>query len=206
MARLQMRRISSCDCEASTTMLDRSIKASTRLAARMAKRASPAPSSSSSSRISGSMRGGDGKTEPHQHAGRVGPRRQREVIAQFAEGFDLRHLSFDLVAAHAEQQAAGHDIFVTGVVGVEPRRGAEQRRHPAFDGDRALAWLIDAGENAQHRRLAGAVMPDDAELIAVMHGQRNVLQRAHDHALAGALCRRSTPPTTRPNSALRKLG
>ena len=82
--------------------------------------------------------GRDGEAKPHQHASGIGPRRQREVIAQLAERFDLRHFSFDLVAAHAEQQPAGHDIFVAGIVEIEPGRGAEQRRDAPVDADRSL--------------------------------------------------------------------
>ena len=168
-------------------MLERSIKASTRFAARAAKRASPAPEFLIEQQDFRIDCRSDRKSQSHQHAGRIGPHRKRQIVAEFTERLDLRHFSFNLVTAHAEQKPAGHDIFVASIVEIEPGRRVEQWRYVSVDADRRPARLINAGKDAQHRRFAGAVVANDAELIAVIDRERHVIKRAHDNALASTV-------------------
>ena len=151
-------------------------------------------------------RGGDGETEPHQHARGIGAYRQRQVIAELGERLDLRQFALDLVARHPEQQPACHDVFVTGIVSDEPGRGAEQRRNAAVNADRPLAWLVDSGKYAQHGRFAGAVMAENAQLVAVIDRKRHIVERPHDNAFRRAVAAAPQTPPTRPSSAERRLG
>ena len=56
--------------------------------------------------------------------------------------------------------------------------------------------LVDAGQQAQQRRLARAVVPDEPDAVAVLQRQVDVAQRLDDrHLLAALICRRARPRT-----------
>ena len=78
-------------------------------------------------------RRGDGEAQPRHHAGGVGADRQVEVLAKLAELGDLRQLAVELVGRHAQEHAAGLDVLVAVVLGIEAGRRIEQRRDLAVD-------------------------------------------------------------------------
>src|SRR5665811_2384725 len=115
------------------------------------------------------MRGGrDGEGQPREHAGRIGAHRQRQEIAELGEFGDIVELGRDLAPAHAHHVAAQINILEAGRFRVHPGMGVEQRTDSPLDGDGAAARLVDAGEHAQQRRLARAVMADKADAIAIV--------------------------------------
>ena len=63
--------------------------------------------------------------------------------------------------------------------------GIEQRADLSLDGDRAAARLVDAGEHAQQRRLARAVMADQADAVAVVDLEVEAVDGAHGDDIAG---------------------
>src|SRR5450631_2587630 len=133
------------------------------------------------------MRGGrDGEGQPREHAGRIGAHRQRQEIAELGEFGDIVELGRDLAPAHAHHVAAQINILEAGRFRVHPRMGIEQRTDPPLYGDRAAARLVDAGEHAQKRRLARAVMADKADAVAIVDLKAKAIDGAYGDDIAGA--------------------
>ena len=61
-----------------------------------------------------------------------------------------------------------------------PTPEVEHRRHPPGHGRRAAGGFVDARQQAQQRRLARAVVPDQADPVAHLQRHRDVAQRLDD--------------------------
>ena len=125
------------------------------------------------------------EAKPESHARRVGVRRHGEVVAQFGERRDLLRSLGHFPGVQSEQQAAGHDVLVTGRVVVDAERYVQQRRRSSLAGDASLDGFVDAGEHAQQSRLASTVVADDAHPVAVLEAQGDVVQCANGQPVAG---------------------
>ena len=64
-----------------------------------------------------------------------------------------------------------------GQLGVKAGADFEQARDAALDRDLAFGRLGDAGEDLQQRRFAGAVAADDAEHLAALDLEADILER-----------------------------
>ena len=83
----------------------------------------------------------------------------------------------DLLARQAERGGVDLDALAAGHVGLEAGAEREQRRDASAHRDVPLGRVGGAGDEAQQRRLAGAVLPDDADGLAAVDVEADVAQR-----------------------------
>src|ERR1700755_2900405 len=107
--------------------------------------------------------GRDREGEPHVHARRVELDGRLDELLKLGEGDYLVELLPDLDAAHAEYRAVQVDVLAPRQVRVKARADFEQRADAPANLDFACARASDAREDFQERRLARAVVPDDAD-------------------------------------------
>src|SRR5262249_33174026 len=80
----------------------------------------------------------------------------------------------------ALQVAAVADVLAAGGVVLESELQLEQRTDVALDLALAGGRLVDAGQDAQQRALAGAVVADDTEPLAVVDVEADAAERLDD--------------------------
>jgi hypothetical protein len=114
---------------------------------------------------------GDGKAEPHDHAGRIGLDRLVDELVELGEPDDRRQALAHLLLAEAEQGGVEGDVAAAGELGMEGGAELEDRGHLAAHPE-AAAGRRDAGEDLEQRRLAGAFSPISLRLWP--GGQRQV--------------------------------
>ena len=122
---------------------------------------------------------GDGEAEPHEHPRRVRPHRQVDELLELRERDDLVHQLAHACAREAVDRAVQVDVLAAGEVGVEAGAELEQRRDAAARLDAPAGRLDDPRDEAQQRRLAGAVAADEADGVARLGRERDVAQRLH---------------------------
>ena len=66
----------------------------------------------------------------------------------------------------AKKGAVHIDVFAAGEFWVEPDAELNEWDKSAIDEDLAFFWIINAGENFEESRFAGAVAADDAEKLS----------------------------------------
>ena len=114
---------------------------------------------------------------------------------------DLVEAPAHLGPRHAEDGAVQEHVLAAGQLGMEAGADLEQAGHPALDRDPPLGRLGDARQDLEQRRLARAVVADDADHLAALDLEIDVAQRpellddvALDHGAAaqhvGALAQR----------------
>src|SRR5437764_9518229 len=102
------------------------------------------------------------------------------MLTEVGERDDLLALGVDLVGREAEQRGGQVDVRLAAVVGMETGAELEQRADAAVHAHGAARGLDDAGHDLQQRRLAGAVLADDAERFAARELERYAIERAKD--------------------------
>src|SRR6185503_13138770 len=105
-------------------------------------------------------------------------------LLELGERDDVVDAPARLARREPEHDAVEDDVVGGGEVGVEPDAELDERRQAAPDRDRAAVDGVDAGQALQQRALARPVAPDDAEELALLDGERDVLER--DEVLAAA--------------------
>ncbi len=89
------------------------------------------------------------------------------------DGVELGHL----VGIDPEERADEVDVVATGQLHLEARAEGQQGRDPTVGHDLALARLEDPGQGEQQGALARAVRADDGQRLALVQGEREVLER-----------------------------
>ena len=123
--------------------------------------------------------GRDGKCEAKQHTSRIGAQRQLEELAKLRKRFDLGNHPAHLADVQAQEHAAQHDVLVARRLEVHAHRDVRERGDGPFDPSPARERLVDTGKHSQQRRFPGAVLPNEAEAVAVRELQVDVAQRHH---------------------------
>ena len=108
-------------------------------------------------------------------------------------------LASHLLAGLPEEQPADDDVLEAGDLRVHPDAEVENRCDPATYGRRAAGRLVDARQQPQQRRLACAVVADQADPVAHLQRQRDVAQRLDDDDVLGSL--RPIAPPALPRNA-----
>src|SRR5579884_1248083 len=121
----------------------------------------------------------DREAEAHVHPRRVRPHRHVDEFLEPGEGDDLVELLADRRAAQAVDRALQEDVLAPGHLRVEPRAELEQRADASADGDVTRGRLDDPREQAEQRRLPGAVAAHEAERAARVDVERHVAERPH---------------------------
>ena len=114
----------------------------------------------------GHEHGRGGEHQPHVHAGRIGLGRLVDVLLKLGEVDHVADHPLRLRAGDSEVREVGRNVLPTRELRVEARAEGQQRLRVAVDFERARCRLDDLGDQAQERALAGAVAPDDRDLLA----------------------------------------
>ena len=135
--------------------------------------------------------GDDAEGEAHAHAVGVGAQRHRQIIAEFGELRDLIHLGLHLLDGLAQEETADDDVVVAGDLRVHAHAQVEDRRDAPAHVRGAAGGLIDAGEQAQQRGLAGAVMAHKPHAVALTQVQVDVLESLDHDGIGSVLTNRT---------------
>ena len=120
---------------------------------------------------------GDRKAEPHEHPRRVVLDRRVDELLEPGELDDVVEPVVHMLAGHTQDGSVEEHVLASAQFRVEPGPEFEQRRHAAVDRDAALVGFEDLGEALQQRRLAAAVVTDDAERFAGGDLEADVTER-----------------------------
>src|SRR4051812_12930919 len=121
----------------------------------------------------------DRETEPHVHPRRVGAHGQVDEVLESRERDDLVELLADGRAWEAVNRAVEVDVLAASHVGMEAGAELQQRADAASHGDAAARRLHDSGEEAEERRLPGAVATDERECAPRLDVERDVAEGPH---------------------------
>ena len=127
--------------------------------------------------------GGSGKSQPNAHARRIGANRHVQIVAELGERGDLVDALAHVARVDAHIHAAQDDVLLAGHVGVHADIDVEERRDPSRSHQFTPAGTIDAGQYLEQRGLAGAVEADQADPIALLDAEIEVVERAHVDAV-----------------------
>ena len=119
----------------------------------------------------------DGEGQAHIHSATVALDRRVEEFLDLGKGDDLIELARDLLPAHAEDRAIQEDVLATGQFGVKAGADLEQAADAAAQPHPPLGRLGDAAEDLEQRALAGSVAADDADDLALLDLEADILQR-----------------------------
>ena len=120
---------------------------------------------------------GHGEAEAHVHPRRVVLDRFVDELGELGELDDVVEDPVDLLAAHAVEGGVDVDVLPAGQVGVEAGAELQQRRESAADADLAGGRGEDAGDALEQRRLARAVVAEDAERLALLDRDVDPVER-----------------------------
>ena len=110
----------------------------------------------------------DREGQADQYTGGVILDRHVQKIAQLGKLRDLQHLFLDLLRRLAEHETAQIDVVPAVLLHLEAGRELEHTGHAALHGQLASRGEINAGDHAQEGALAGAVVADDREALALL--------------------------------------
>ena len=132
---------------------------------------------------------GNCDTEADGHAGRVALYRRIDIALAAGEVDDLIELARDLGLGHAHDRTVHVDVLAAHHFRMEAGADFEERGDAASGPDGAGGGRSDAREELQERRLAGTIAADDADHIALLNLEVDVLERpdAFARALARAI-------------------
>ena len=120
--------------------------------------------------------GGDGEAEADHHAAGVALDGGVEVALAAAEIDDLVELAGDLGLGHAEDGTVHEDVLATGHLGMEACADLQKGADAAAGTDLTCGGAGDLAEELEQRALAGTVAADDADDIALLDLEADVLQ------------------------------
>jgi hypothetical protein len=100
-----------------------------------------------------------------------------DELADAAELDDVVELRVDLAALHAEDRAVQIRVLTARELRVEAGADLEDAADAAADRRRPLRRRRDAREDLEKRRLAGAVLADEADHLPLLDRERHVLER-----------------------------
>ena len=118
--------------------------------------------------------------EAHAHTGGVGAQRHGEVVAELTELGDVVHLLLHGALGLAEEQAADDDVLVAGDLRVHAHTQVEHGGDAALDHGGTAGRLVDAGEQPQQGGLAGAVVADQSDAVALLEVDVDVAEGLDD--------------------------
>src|ERR1700733_2498287 len=122
----------------------------------------------------------DRERQAHVHPRRIVLELEVEEILELREGDYLVEPSAGLLARQPEHDRVDDDVVVRGQVGVEANPELDERRQAATDSQlRAVGVVnpVDAGEALEQSALSTAIPSHDAEHLALLDFERDVLHR-----------------------------
>src|SRR5215472_6896721 len=120
---------------------------------------------------------GDRERKTDIHAAGIALDRGVEEFLDVGKGDDLIEFFADLGAAHTEDRAVEIDVLAAGQFGVKAGADFEQARDAAAERDPPGSRFGDTAQNFQKGALAGAVAADDAQNVALLDLEADILER-----------------------------
>ena len=121
---------------------------------------------------------GHGERQAHHHAARVGLHRLIDEVADLGEVFDLSDTA-RRSGAWRGRESSRSDRRCRGRVnsGLKPAPSSSSAETRPFTATVPDGGLQNAGDDLQQRALAGAVLADDAEGLAALDLEADIVQR-----------------------------
>ena len=120
------------------------------------------------------------------HTARIRAHRLVDVLAEFRELHDLGNELLGLLFRQTPQLAAHVDVLHARQLHVEARGKLQQRGHAPVHLDGAGRREAHAGDHLERRGLAGAVVAEQRQGFAAVHGETQVVARV-DRIVRNAL-------------------
>ena len=117
------------------------------------------------------------ESEPRRHTRRVVLHLVVDEVLDLGERDDLVEDPVDLLTGESEDRRVQVDVLAPGEVAVEARAELEQRGDAAVLHDRPRGGPHDPGHALEQRRLARAVVAEEAEGLALVDVDGHVLER-----------------------------
>ena len=123
------------------------------------------------------------KGEARRHAGGINAQGEPEIFAELGELLDVGDIVVEPVLGPALEGGDQPDVLIARRVAVERHVGGEERPHRAAHLSAAARARIDSGEDPKQRGLAGTIVADDGDPLALLERHRQVVERVHpEHA------------------------
>src|SRR5207237_7767573 len=117
-----------------------------------------------------------------------------DELVDLGEADDLVEVAGDFRPLHAADRAAEVNVLASGELAVKADGDLQERADTAVDFRGSARRIGDAGEDLEQRALSCAVAPDDADDLALLDLERDVLERPE----LGSLHGRVVVPANRP--------
>ena len=119
----------------------------------------------------------DRERQAHHHAAGVGLDGLIDEVADLGKGGDILVALVDLARRQPQDRTVEINVIATAELRVKSRAQFEQRRDASVDIDRAGRRMQDSGDHLQQRALARSVLSDNAERLAALHLEADVVER-----------------------------
>ena len=120
----------------------------------------------------------DPEANPRQHPGRILVEGRVDEVADVREIDDVLDEREHLLPRHALEDAVEDDVVATGELAIEARAEREHHGDASAHVDLAAIPLVDAADERERRRLAAAILSDDADMLALPDREADVVKRA----------------------------
>ena len=120
---------------------------------------------------------GHRQSQAQLHARGIMADGQIHEAVHLGEGDDVVIFLADLGARHAEDGAAQIDVLMPGKIFVKTGADFEQHADAAAHRSGAYRRVGDAGEDLQQRALAGAIMAENADHLALFDVEADIVER-----------------------------
>ena len=107
-----------------------------------------------------------------------------QKVTQLGEFFDVRGQRFGFAEAQPHHHAEVDDVVVAREFGVEPGADLEHGGGFATPDNAPATGRVNACHGAQHGAFACAVVPDQADSVAVFEGEADVFEGSDDGGAA----------------------
>ena len=122
--------------------------------------------------------GGDGERDARDHAGGEVLHGHVHKVGQLGEVDDLLEVRVDELLGVAEESAVEVDVLARGELEVKTRAKLDQGRDVSADDALTLAGFEHTGDDLEHGRLARTVGANQADDLAGLHLEGDVLECA----------------------------
>ncbi len=119
---------------------------------------------------------GHGETQAHLHAGGVVFEGGVDEVLEFGELNDVLDALLGVAVAETVEAGVEEDVFVAAELGMEADAKLDERGDAAVGDDLPLTGFQDAGDDLQQGALAGAVVPQQAQGLALLDAQVDIVQ------------------------------
>uniref|UniRef100_E6QEM5 Uncharacterized protein n=1 Tax=mine drainage metagenome TaxID=410659 RepID=E6QEM5_9ZZZZ len=119
---------------------------------------------------------GHGEAQTHLHARGIILEWSVDEVLEFGELNDVLDALLGVAVAETVEAGVEEDVFIAAELGMEADAKLDEGGDAATGDDSALAGFQDAGDDLQQGALAGAIVPQQAQGLPLLHAQVDVIQ------------------------------